>query len=63
MKVKDKKFDCVEMKRLAQKKILKEIEDLSHEEQIKHTNETIESDPVFGPLWRRLMEKCKQRAG
>jgi len=48
-----KAFDCVEMKREIQGKILQEFAGLTPEEQQELTRKRIEADPVLGPLWRR----------
>ena len=57
---KKKDFDCIEFKRQAQERILKEREGLTPEEQIQQTEAEIAKDPELGPLWRRLTERKKQ---
>ena len=57
---KKKDFDCIEFKRQAQERILKEREGLTTEEQIKQTEAEIAKDSLLGPLWRRLTDKKRQ---
>lgn len=57
--MKAKTFDCVQMKRDIQRKILKEMASLSPEEQREKTERDILSDPVLGPIWRRRSQKSR----
>ena len=52
--MKGKSFDCVEMKREIQARLLTELKGLSPEEQIRLTKRRINSDPFWGPRWKRL---------
>jgi hypothetical protein len=52
-----KKFDCIKMKHDIQKKIIKEMKGLTPEQQRRKVQKDIESDPVFGPLVKKLTKK------
>ena len=51
---KPKKFDCVKMKHDIQAKLMREDEGLSDEEIDKRRRQKIESNPILGPLYRRM---------
>lgn len=51
--MKNKKFDCVEMKNQIQAKILQEFAGLTPKEQKRLTEDRIKSDPILGPVWSR----------
>lgn len=52
--MKKKKFDCVEMKRKIQKQILNETKGLSQIEKRRKLDKKILSDPILGPIWKKL---------
>lgn len=51
--VREKKFDCVKMKRDIQEQHLRERGEVTPEEWRKMRAERILADPVLGPVWRR----------
>ena len=51
--MKTKPFDCVEMKRQIQERLLKEDAALSASQRRARARERIEADPILGPVWRR----------
>ena len=59
----DKNLDCVELKRELQEQVLKERAGFTGEQLIQHDEELIEKDPVLGPLWKRLMDRNRRKAG
>lgn len=52
-----KKFDCIKMKHDIQKKIMEEMRGLTPEQQHKKIQNDIESDPIFGPLIKKVIKK------
>jgi hypothetical protein len=52
-----KKFDCIKMKHDIQKKIIQEMKGLTPKQQHKKIQKDIESDPLFGPLVKKLIKK------
>ena len=52
-----KKFDCVKMKNDIQKKIINEMKGLTPEQQRKKVQKDIESDPILGPLVKKVTKK------
>ncbi len=52
-----KTFDCVEMKNEIQRKLQAEYAGLTLAEQKKKMKREILSDPILGPMYRRLTEK------
>ena len=50
--MKQKKFDCVQMKHDIQRKIEAEFKGLSDEEQWAITEKRILAHPVLGPIWK-----------
>lgn len=56
MKKKDKKFDCVEMKRRIQEKIYEETKDLSREELVAYFRKRVEEGP-FAELLKKHATK------
>lgn len=50
--MKTKSFDCVEMKRRIQERLIEEMSGLTPEQQQQKTEQDIANDPVLGPLWR-----------
>ncbi|MBI5763710.1 MAG: hypothetical protein HZA51_09335 [Planctomycetes bacterium] len=50
--MKTKPFDCVEMKRQIQERLLKEDAALSASQRRARADERIEADPILGPVWR-----------
>ena len=59
--MKPKKFDCVKMKHDIQRQLLEEMAGLSLEEQRRRTEGQILSDPILGPLWRRLRQRTPEK--
>ncbi len=51
---KEKEFDCVKMKHDIQDKILQDMKNYTPEEWRRLRQERILSDPLLGPMWRRL---------
>ena len=51
--VREKKFDCVKMKRDIQEKHLREREEATPEQWRRMRTERILADRVLGPVWRR----------
>jgi hypothetical protein len=51
--MKDKEFDCVEMKHQIQQELLKEMDGLSCEERRQKTERAIQSDSVLCRVWQR----------
>ena len=47
-----KTFDCVEMKRAIQERIIQETRGLSREEKQRLTEERILSDPILSRIWK-----------
>ena len=50
--MKKKDFDCVEMKREIQRRILEEMQGVRPEEQLRRTEEAIKSDPILARFWK-----------
>jgi hypothetical protein len=60
---KKKKFDCVQMKNEIQRRILKEREEFSEQEQRRRARERISADPVLGPFWERAIGGKERESG
>ncbi|MCH7545139.1 MAG: hypothetical protein IID30_01890 [Planctomycetes bacterium] len=50
----DKEFDCVEMKRRIQEKLLEEWGDRDPEEIRRHEDQKIRRNPILARFWREL---------
>ena len=59
----EKKFDCVEMKREIQEKILKEFEGVPADEARRRQREQIETDPILGPFLEKVSAAHSSREG
>jgi len=57
--MKEKSFDCVQMKHEIQQRIREEMEGLSREEQRRRTEEAILADPVLAQIWRNLSTRTQ----
>jgi hypothetical protein len=55
-----KKFDCVQMKRDIQHKLMREEQGLSVEERNRRTEQKVLADPILGPWFRKV--KARQPA-
>ncbi|MBC8204987.1 hypothetical protein ISS30_10495 [bacterium] len=58
--MKDKRFDCVQMKWDIQKRLLREMKGLSPDEEDDFTRKKILSNPVLSKIWLRA-DKSSQR--
>ena len=56
----EKEFDCVEMKRNAQKRIYEEIRGLSREQELKYFSDRTDQGPFRG--WLKRVEECRKSA-
>ena len=59
--MKNKDFDCVEMKNRIQAELLREYEGLTDEQIQERRRQRIESDPILGPFMRRVGAKGRER--
>lgn len=50
----EKEFDCVEMKRRIQEKLLEEWGDRDSEEIRRHEDQKISRNPILARFWREL---------
>ncbi len=50
--MKEKSFDCVQMKHEIQQRILKEFAGLTPEQQRQKTQDIIQSDPALARFWK-----------
>jgi hypothetical protein len=57
----EKKFDCVEFKRQAQREIYEQIKDLSPEEQIRYYRERAAAG-ALGEWWRTIRDGSQRGA-
>jgi hypothetical protein len=60
--MKQKDFDCVQMKWDIQQKLLEEERQLGREEARRRQDERVRNNPILGPFLRRL-EQREQREG
>ena len=60
--MRDKDFDCVQMKWAIQRKLMEEEQQLGREEAQRRREERRRNDPILGPFLRRL-EKRERREG
>ena len=51
---KDKKFDCVQMKRDIQRQIQKEYAGLSEQEAHRIQRESVMQNPILGPFYKKV---------
>lgn len=56
-----KSFDCVAMKRAAQREIARETKGMTFEQYCEYLRENAENGP-FADLWKKLMERDKKAA-
>lgn len=56
-----KSFDCVAMKRAAQRKIARETKGMTFEEYCAYLRKSVETGP-FAELWKELVERDKKPA-
>ena len=52
--MKQKTFDCVQMKHEIQQRILRETQGLSTQQKRRRTEQAIAADPILGPIWRNV---------
>jgi len=52
--MKKKSFNCVDMKNDIQRRLIREMQGLSVQDRRSLRDSAIQSDPLLGPLWRRL---------
>jgi len=52
--MKKKSFNCVEMKNNIQRHLIQEMQGLSAQDRQSFRDSAIQSDPLLGPLWRRM---------
>ena len=57
-----KDFDCVQMKWDIQQKLLEEERLLGKEEARRRQDERVRTDPILGPVLRRLEERERAKA-
>ena len=52
--MKNKKFDCVQMKHEIQQKLMKETAGLTAEERNQRLEESLAKDPILGPFVKKI---------
>lgn len=55
--MRDKDFDCVQMKWTIQRKLMEEERQFGREEAQRRREERRQNDPILGPFLRRLEER------